>query len=257
VDFVGIKNITCCIVISCSAFLLSATSIKASVDSASLETAISASRQALVEQRTEQGYWISGVETNTLYTSLQILLYFYLNRQDENRDNIAGLCRYLLSTQAQNGSWPFYDGGAADRSLTVLNYFALKLSGYGLEEPAMQRSYDYIRSHGGAEATSSMYKILLALFNQFSFPEIPAFPAQSLIYIAPQLSWLRIMEIPLMVVIQEKAFYHPSAQSTIDELFLNKTSGMSISLEPEIVSLLQSAAAEVEISPQEMTRVTS
>lgn len=233
-------------IILCAGFLFSATRLHASVDSARLETAISASRQALLEQRTEQGYWISGVETNTLYTSLQILLYFYLNRQDQAKENIAGLCRYLLSAQAQDGTWPFYDGGAPDLGLTVLNYFALKLSGYGLEEPCLQRSYQYIRGHGGAEAIDDMYKILLALFDQFYFTAIPPFPAQSLISIAPQLSWLRIMVIPLMVVVQEKAFYHPPAQASLAELFISRAGGMRISPEPEFVSLLQSAAAEAE-----------
>ena len=233
-------------IIFCAGVLFSATRLHAAVDSARLATAISDARLALLGQRTQQGYWISGVETNTMYTSLQILLYFYLNRQDEAKDNIAGLCQYLLNTQAQDGSWPFFEGGSPHLGLTVLNYFALKLSGYGLEDPALQRSYQYIRGHGGAEATNRMYKILLALFDQFSFPEIPSFPAQSLIYIAPQLSWIRMLAIPLMVVVQEKAFYHPTAQASIDELFLNKTSGMLISAVPEAVSVLQSAAAEAE-----------
>ncbi len=234
----------------CAGVLLSTTSLYASVDSTRLETAISDSRQALLEQRTQQGYWFSGVETNTMYTSLQILLYFYLNRQDEAKENIAGLCRYLMNTQAQDGSWPFFDGGYPHLGLTVLNYFALKLSGYGLEEPALQRSYQYIRNHGGAEATNRIYKILLALFDQFSFPEIPSFPAQSLIYIAPQLSWLRMIAIPLMVVVQEKAFYHPPAQAYISELFINKTDGMLISPDADIISLLQSSAAEIETIAQ-------
>ena len=252
------KIIRCCMVLLlCAEVLLSANILHASVDSARLETAITASRQALLEQRTAQGYWISSVETNTLYTSLQILLYFYLNRQDEAKENIAGLCRYLLHAQAQNGSWPFYDGGAPDLGLTVLNYFALKLSGYGLEEPALQRSCEYVRGQGGAEAANGMYKILLALFDQFSFPDIPAFPAQGLICIAPQLSWLRIMMIPLMVVAQEKAFYHPPEQASIAELFISGSGGAGIAPAPEIASLLQSAAAKAEHSAQADNRTAS
>ena len=143
--------------------------LSASVDSEELQKAISLSQEALILQQKEEGYWFSYVETNTLYNSLQILLYFYLNKDEGERNTIDELCRYLVNTQAEDGNWPFYDGGSPDLSLTTLNYFALKLSGYRQDSPNMVLARQYILSHGGAESIYEMYKLILALFDQFQF----------------------------------------------------------------------------------------
>ncbi len=141
----------------------------ASVSVDKLEPAIAISQQALIAQQQEEGHWFGYVETNTLYNSLQILLYYYLHREEEERETIDELCRYLVNTQSQDGSWPFYEGGSGDSGLTTLNYFALKLGGYQKQDPTLVQARDYIILHGGAESLYVMYKLLLALFDQYYF----------------------------------------------------------------------------------------
>ena len=207
--------------------------LNASVDVDELNKAIYLSQEALISQQKEEGYWYSYMETNTFYNSLQILLYYYLSKEEKERDTIDGLCRYLVNTQSEDGSWPFYNGGPPDLSLTVLNYFALKLSGYKKENPSLVLARDYICSHGGAESIYGMYKFILALFDQFQFSSIPTVPLLPLFYFAPGLSWFRIMFIPLMVLLQERAFIHPPEEAYITEIFLNED-GNIITLEREL-----------------------
>ncbi len=74
--------------------------LRASVDIDELKNAITSSKQVLISQQEEEGYWFSYVETNTLYNAIQILLYYYLNKEDEEKETIKGHCRYLVNTQS-------------------------------------------------------------------------------------------------------------------------------------------------------------
>lgn len=228
----------------CAVIILGGGPLGAAVDTGRLENAIAISQDALISQQKEEGYWFSYVETNTFYNSLQILLYYYLGREEEEKKTIEGLCRYLVNTQSEDGSWPFYDGGPADMGLTTLHYFALKLSGYQKEDPSLVMARDYILSHGGAESISSMYKIVLSLYDQFQFSFIPDLPLLPLLFVAPQLSWLRMMLIPLMVVLQEEAFYYPPEEAYITELFINQADGKVIPSDEKLVTAIHAVAEE-------------
>ncbi len=216
-----------------------------SVEPASLAAAITASRDSLLAQPTGESGRLTMVETNSLYTSMQILLYYYVGRQEPNAENIQALRQYLLNTQAVDGSWLFLEGGPSVASLTVLNYFALKLSGFGADDPALLRSREFIRSHGGAEAVSGdMYGLLLALFGQFELPSAPAMPPALLITIAPELSWVRMLVIPLMVVLQQQAVCQPPVGFSIDELFLNKAGSRAMPPDMEVLQIMRAACAQ-------------
>jgi len=216
----------------------------ASVSVDKLENAITISQQALISQQQKEGHWLSYVETNTLYNSLQILLYYYLQREEEERETIGELCRYLVNTQSEDGSWPFYEGGSGDPGLTTLNYFALKLSGYSQEDPTLVRARDYVLSHGGAESVYGIYQTTLALFDQYHFSSIPDVPLLPLLAISPQLSWIRIMYIPLMVVLQKRAFFYPPEEAYITELFLNGEQGKRIPHDEKIILAINHLAEE-------------
>jgi len=219
------------------------------VDVDKLDNAIHLSQEALISQQKEEGYWFSYVETNTFYNSLQILIYYYLNKEEAERDTIEGLCLYLVNTQSEDGSWLLYKNGPSDLSLTTLNYFALKLAGYHKENPSLVLARDYIRSHGGAESIYGMYKITLALFDQFQFYSIPTVPLLPILYFAPGLSWFRIMSIPLVVLLQERAFICPPEEAYITEIFLNED-GNIIILEREfnvIVKAVDKAQKDFKI----------
>ena len=241
------------LVILITAIILGGALLGASGESKELQKAILLSQEALISQQEEEGYWFSYVETNTLYNSLQIVLYFYLHKEVEERETIEGLCRYLVSTQTEDGSWPFYDGGSPDMGLTALNYFALKLAGYRQDEPPMALARNYVLSHGGAESIYGTYMVILALFDQFQFPPLPTLPISSLLCIAPKLSWLRMMVIPFMVVLRENAFFYPPEEAYITELFLDQSKGKIIPRDGKIIlaitALIEEARKELKVAP--------
>ena len=221
---------------------LDARPLSASVDTEALQMAITMSREALTLQQEEGGYWYSPVETNTIYNSLQIYLYHYLNEEEGERETIEGLCSYLVNTQSQDGSWPLYTNGPADVGLTTLNYFALKLSGYHQEDPCLANARDFILLCGGAESIHDVYKLLLAIFDQFQLPSVPRVPLLPLLWVSPKFSWLRMMLIPYIVVLNERAFVQPPEEAYITELFLNQTNGRFIPKDAEVLSAIDQVA---------------
>ncbi|MBW1824974.1 MAG: hypothetical protein JRI87_10480, partial [Deltaproteobacteria bacterium] len=72
----------CLIYIVVISILLGGAPLSASVNSDQLERAITMSQGALKADQNGEGYWLSYVQTNTLYTSLQVLLYYYLNKEE-------------------------------------------------------------------------------------------------------------------------------------------------------------------------------
>jgi squalene-hopene/tetraprenyl-beta-curcumene cyclase len=212
--------------------------VSASVDLQELQLAIAMSREALILQQQDEGYWFSPVETNTLYNCLQILLYHYLEKEEEERDTVDGLCSYLVNVQSEDGSWPLYSGGPPDLGLTTLNYFTLKLSGYSPEDPTLAVARDYILTHGGAESVNELYKLLLAVFDQYQLALPRRVPLLPLLWIAPKLSWMRMLMIPFVVVLNEDAFFRPPEETYITELFLNPTGGRAIPQDGQIFSVI-------------------
>jgi len=232
--------------LSIAVMALGANSSSASVDTQELQTAITMSREALTLQQEEGGYWYSPVETNTIYNSLQIYLYHYLDKEEEERETIEGLCDYLVHTQSQDGSWPLYTGGPADVGLTTLNYFALKLSGYRQEDPCLANARDFILFYGGAESIHDVYKLLLAIFDQFQFPSVSHVPLLPFLWVSHEFSWLRMMLIPYIVVLNERAFVQPPEEAYITELFLDQANGGFIPEDAEVLSAMDSVAVETQ-----------
>ena len=221
---------------------LGARPLSASVDVEELQTAITMSREALTLQQEEEGHWYSPVETNTIYNALQIFLYHYLDKEEEERETIEGLCNYLVTAQSQDGSWPVYTSGPPDVGITALNYFALKLSGYHQEDPILENARDFILLCGGAESIHHAYKLLLAIFDQFQLPSMSRVPLLPLLWISSEFSWLRMMMIPFIVVLNERAFVQPPEEAYITELFLNQTNGRFIPENAAVLSAIDQVA---------------
>ena len=96
----------------------------------------------------------------------------------QNSD-IKGLERDLLSTQNKNGSWtPIYDANddLSNISATVINYFALKVMNVSINSEPMERARDYILANGGIEKSNLFTKIILALFDNYSWDKLPKIP---------------------------------------------------------------------------------
>src|SRR5207248_9756517 len=57
-----------------------------------------------------------------------------------NQERFQKCCNFILRYQNEDGGWPIYIGGASNISASVKAYFALKLTGYKPDHPALERA---------------------------------------------------------------------------------------------------------------------
>jgi squalene-hopene/tetraprenyl-beta-curcumene cyclase len=119
-----------------------------------------------------------------------------------------------------------YDGGF-DLSATVKAYFALKMIGDDPDAPHMARARAALLERGGADEANVFTRILLALFGETSWADVPTMPVELMlaprwfpVHLSKMSYWARIVLVPLLVLqtLQPKA-RNPRGV-TIRELFV-------------------------------------
>jgi squalene-hopene/tetraprenyl-beta-curcumene cyclase len=193
----------------------------ASAPVASVERA----RRSLLARQNPDGHWVGELQGDTILESEFILLKAFLGREGD--DDVAACARYLLAQQMPDGGWSNYPDGPADLSVSVKGYFALKLAGYDVDDPAMRRACAVIRSLGGAENCNSFTKFYLALLGQIPYGNCPAVPPEMMLLprsayfnIYAMSSWTRTIVIPLSIFYAHKPVRQLPESLNIRELFL-------------------------------------
>jgi squalene-hopene/tetraprenyl-beta-curcumene cyclase len=190
-----------------------------------LESALEQTRDWLLAQQAEEGYWVAELEGDTILESEYILLMTFLGRE---ADPVCARCaRYIEDHQLSGGGWAIYPGGPTDISASVKAYFALKLTGHSPEEPAMERARWAILEAGGAAACNSFTRFYLALLGQIGYDECPCVPPE-LILIPPRWrfslsamsAWTRTIVVPLSIMSYSKPVRDLGPDRGIAELFL-------------------------------------
>ncbi len=85
----------------------------------------------------------------------------------------------LIRTQLADGSWyqcQDLNIKNGDLNVTVLNYWGLKVSGEPVDSDVMHRAREFILSHGGIEKCTIFTKIVLALYGNISWQDVPYTP---------------------------------------------------------------------------------
>ena len=189
-----------------------------------LDEAICRSKDHLLSQQTEEGYWVDELEANATITAELIFFMYFTNTVDlEKQEKLA---KYLLHKQRQDGSWPLYFDGPCDINSTVESYMALKLTGISMDRPEMLRAREAIRANGGIKKTRVFTKIFLAMFGQISWEVCPAIPVEIILFgnwfpfnIYEMSSWSRGTVVPLSIIISHKPVHHPPEGRNVQELF--------------------------------------
>src|SRR5450631_3718581 len=112
-----------------------------------VSAAVAAARKFLFSQQHDEGYWCGELEADTTLEADYILLHTLLGTG--NPERFEKCCNWILQHQNPDGGWGIYADAPSNVSASVKAYFALKLSGYSREHPAMVLARERILEMGG------------------------------------------------------------------------------------------------------------
>jgi squalene cyclase len=121
--------------------------LKRVADSSPLDRAIAESRDALIAQQHERGYWLYELEADCTIPAEYIMMMHFLDEIDSALE--VKIANHLRSKQAEHGGWPLYHNGELDLSCTVKAYYALKLAGDNIQAPHMVKARNAILQRNG------------------------------------------------------------------------------------------------------------
>lgn len=190
-----------------------------------LDMAIERTRDFFFREQLPDGYWWAELESNVTITSEYIMLFHFMGMVDKVRER--KLASYILSKQTDEGFWTIWYNGPGDLSTTIEAYFALKLSGYPADHPAMCKAREFILANGGILKSRVFTKYFLALFGEFAWFGVPSMPIE--LMLLPDMayfnmyefsSWSRATIIPLSVVMSERPVRKLPPWARVQELFV-------------------------------------
>jgi squalene-hopene/tetraprenyl-beta-curcumene cyclase len=190
-----------------------------------IAAAIDGARNWLLSEQHEDGYWCGELEADSTLESDYILMHTLLGTGDLAR--FRKCANFILRHQNQDGGWPIYNGGPSNVSASVKAYFALKLAGYSLDHPALERARKKILELGGVTKVNTFTKIYLCFLGQYDYDAVPAIPPEIVLFpnwfwfnIYEISSWSRAILVPLSIVYAKKPFKKIPPEMAIDELFV-------------------------------------
>ncbi|MGD0191274.1 MAG: squalene--hopene cyclase [Rhizomicrobium sp.] len=198
---------------------------RVSIESATLDGMIGRAKDALLAQQRADGHWVFELEADATIPSEYVLLVHYL-AEAPNPELERKIGVYLRRIQGDHGGWPLYHGGTFDISATVKAYFALKMTGDSPDAPHMKRARDAVLARGGADRTNVFTRILLALYGETSWNNVPTVPVELIllprwfpIHLSKMSYWARTVIVPLLVLAALKPLAKNPRGVRVPELF--------------------------------------
>ena len=181
---------------------------------------------ALLKQQRDDGHWVFELEADATIPSEYVLLVHYL-AETPNLELEKKIGNYLRRIQGEHGGWPLYHAGAFDISATVKAYFALKMIGDDTGAPHMVRAREAIRARGGAIKANVFTRILLALYGETSWQNVPTVPVELIllprwfpIHLSKMSYWARTVIVPLLVLAAKQPIARNPRGIHVSELFV-------------------------------------
>ena len=181
---------------------------------------------ALLKQQRPDGHWVFELEADATIPSEYVLLVHYL-AETPNLELERKIANYLRRIQGEHGGWPLYHGGPFDISATVKAYFALKMIGDDIAAPHMARAREAIRGRGGAIKANVFTRILLALYGETSWSNVPTVPVELIllprwfpIHLSKMSYWARTVIVPLLVLAALRPLARNPRGVHVHELFV-------------------------------------
>src|SRR5262245_62227903 len=190
-----------------------------------VDSAIARAQEALLQGQAPEGHWVGELEANTTITSEYLLFCHLTGRVDRERE--AKMVAYLRREQLPDGGFSIYYKGPANVSATIKAYFAMKVAGVPVDDPAMAAARARIHAAGGPTEADVFTKILLALFGEYDWSGVPAMPVE--IMLLPRWSYFNLLEVsywsrtvivPLLILMDAKPVTPIAHGCDLDELWL-------------------------------------
>lgn len=171
-----------------------------------VENAITRAQDHFLRAQKPEGYWYYPLEANATMDAEYIFFNHFMGRVDEQKHR--RLCEHLLAVQDPDGAWPLFYKGPGHLGNTIEAYFALKLTGYSADHPALVKARAFILAHGGLASAQVFTRIFLAYFGQFPWRGVPALPVEVVLLppwfplnIYGMSSWARGTVVPLSIIL--------------------------------------------------------
>ena len=193
---------------------------------AEVEGAIRAATDAILAQQKPDGHWVYELEADATIPAEYVLLVHYL-AETPNLELERKIGVYLRRIQGAHGGWPLYHEGAFDISATVKAYFALKMIGDDIDAPHMVRAREALKARGGAIKANVFTRILLALYGECSWNNVPTVPPELIllprwfpVHLSKMSYWARTVIVPLLVLAALRPLARNPRNIHVGELFV-------------------------------------
>ena len=195
-------------------------------DFAEVESAIRAATDAILAEQRPDGHWVYELEADATIPAEYVLLVHYL-AEAPNLELERKIGVFLRRIQGAHGGWPLYHEGGFDISATVKAYFALKMIGDDIEAPHMVRAREAVRARGGAIKANVFTRILLALYGETAWANVPTVPVELIllprwfpIHLSKMSYWARTVIVPLLVLAAKRPLAKNPRGVHVPELFV-------------------------------------
>jgi squalene-hopene/tetraprenyl-beta-curcumene cyclase len=195
-------------------------------DFVAIENVIARATRGLLGHQQPDGHFVYELEADATIPSEYVLLVHYL-AETPNLELEAKIGRYLRRIQGEHGGWPLYFGGPFDISATVKAYFALKMIGDDPAAPHMAKAREAVLKRGGANKANVFTRILLALYGETSWQNVPTVPVELIllprwfpIHLSKMSYWARTVIVPLLVLAAKKPLARNPRKIRVPELFV-------------------------------------
>ena len=170
----------------------------------------------------------------TYFTSNYFVFRFWMedfNLRPNDTIQLQAHLKSVIKAQRPDGSWfqvndpNIQNQGHLDS--TIMHYWLLKMSGTPLSEQVMIKAQNYIRHNGGIEKSSTLTKIFLALFDIYSWKNIPKVPYLLFKNSMPVNensfgAWMKPMLLPISFLRKNQIHKNLGERFSLDEIYRKK-----------------------------------
>ena len=175
-------------------------------------------------RQADDGMWCGPLETNCCMEAQWILAMKFIDFDDHKKPKVL---QYILDRQREDGSWDVYYGSEqGDINTTLECYFALRVSGFDPDEPALAKARKWLIENKWTERIRVFTKYWLALFGEWPWAHTPVIPPE--IVFLPKwcpfniydfASWARATMMPITILCSRRPIKELPENIRLDELF--------------------------------------